>query len=164
MSADDPTFTAVGDFLQLILPAGVEVLQTQANRVAMPRGPNFVMMTATTRAFLSSSYRAYRPINDAQDVARDTAVSLQIDFYGPNSADYAQTFATLFRDDYGFVAMAGTGVTPLYCDDGTQLALVAGEKQYETRWKIDATVQVNPVVSTPMQFADKVDVTNVKAD
>lgn len=39
-------FTALGDFIASILPAAVGVIQGQANRVAEPGVPNFVVMTA----------------------------------------------------------------------------------------------------------------------
>lgn len=166
MTSEDDIFTALRGFLLAVLPAGTEVLQTQQNRVPQPRGPNYVMMTASGRSFQSSSYRLYRSADDQVDIARSTAAGFQLDFYGPLSSDYAQRFATLFRDDYGFVWFAANApaVGPLYCDDGSQMPLTNGEKQYEARWMIQAMLQVNPIVSTPMQFADRVDVTIVKAD
>lgn len=163
MSEDD-IFTALRAFLLLVLPEGTEVLVSQQNRVPQPRGPNYVMMTATNRVFQSSPYREYRPAQGMVDRARSTAAGFQLDFYGPLSSDYAQRFATLFRDDYAVEAMASSGAAPLYCDDGSQMPLTNGEKQYEARWMIQAVCQVNPVVSTPMQFADKVTPTLVKVD
>jgi hypothetical protein len=164
MISEDDIFAALRAFLLSVLPAGTEVLVTQQNRVPQPVGPNYVMMTAASRTFMSSSYREYRPPDDQQDTARSTSAGIQLDFYGPVSSDYAQRFATLFRDEYATTAMAGTGVTPLYCDDGSQMPLTNGEKQYEARWMIQCALQVNPVVSTPMQFADKVVATIVEAD
>jgi len=166
MTSEDDIFTALRAFLLTVVPAGVEVLQTQQNRVPQPKGPGYVMMTAASRTFQSSSYREYRPADDEVDVTRSTGAGFQLDFYGPASSDYAQRFATLFRDDHAFqwFAEMHPGVTPLYCDDGSQMPLTNGEKQYEARWMIQAMLQVNPAVSTPMQFADRVDVTIVEAD
>lgn len=164
MTSEDDIFAALGMFLETVLPEGTEVLVTQQNRVPQPRGPNYVMMTATNRVFQSSPYHTYRPADETNDITRSTGAGIQLDFYGPASSDYAQWFATLFRDDYAFEAFAGTGVTPLYCDDGSQMPLTTGEKQYEARWMIQTMLQVNPIVSTPQQFADKVDVTIVEAD
>lgn len=165
MITDTAIFAALRTFtVRHVVPAGVEVLQGQQNRVPQPTGKNYVIMTATSRNFQSSSYHDYRPAQNEQDITRSTGVSIQMDFYGPDSSDYAQRFATLFRDDYGYAAFAGTGVTPLYCDDGSQMPLTNGERQYEARWMIQTVLQVNPAVSTPMQFADKVAVTIVEAD
>lgn len=167
MITDTDIFTALRTFLVgSVLPAGDEVLQGQQNRVAQPAPStkHYVMMSAASRAFQSSSYREYLPDDDRADILRSTAVTIQLDFYGPESSDRAQRFATLFRDDYGYQRMALTGVTPLYCDDGSQMPLTNGERQYEARWMLQAVLQVTPVVSTPMQFADTVAVTIVKAD
>jgi hypothetical protein len=164
MISEDDIFTALRAFILAVLPTGVEVLITQQNRVPQPAGPNYVMMTATNRAFQSAPYHSYRAADGELDTIRSTAAGFQLDFYGPASSDYVQRFATLFRDDYAYEAMLGTGVVPLYCDDGTQMPLTNGEKQYEARWMVAVMVQVNPVVSTPMQFADKVAATIVKAD
>lgn len=164
MISEDDIFTALRTFLLLVLPTGTEVLITQTNRVPQPVGPNYVMMTAASRTFQSSPYHSYRPDDNAEDFVRSTGAGFQLDFYGPSSSDYAQMFATLFRDDYAVEAMAGTGVTPLYCNDGSQMPLTNGEKQYEARWMLQVMVQVNPVVSTPMQFADRVNVQIVEAD
>lgn len=164
MISEDEIFAALRAFILLTVPAGTEVLITQQNRVPQPSGPNYVMMTATNRDFMSSAYREYRPAGDQVDRTRSTGAGFQLDFYGPLSSDFAQRFATLFRDDYAVDAMAGTGVTPLYCNDGSQMPLTNGERQYEARWMVQAMLQVNPIVSTPQQFADKVDVTIVEAD
>lgn len=162
---DSHVFAALRTFLvRDVLPAGVEALQTQQNRVPQPTGKHYVMMTPASRTFMSSSYRSYRPADDQADISRSTSVTIQLDFYGPESSDHAQRFATLFRDDYAYGKFAGTGVTPLYCDDGSQMPLTNGEKQYEARWMLQTVLQVTPVVSTAMQFADTVDVTIVKAD
>lgn len=166
MISEDDIFAALRGFILTTVPAGVEVLQTQVNRVPQPRGPNYVLMTAASRTFQSSSYREYRPDAGQVDIARSTGAGFQLDFYGPLSSDYAQRFATLFRDDNAYVWFDDNhpDVTPLYCDDGSQMPLTNGEKQYEARWMIQAMLQVNPVVSTAMQFADSVDVTIVEAD
>lgn len=163
---EDDVFTVLRAFLldPVVLPAGTEVLRAQGNRVPQPRGPNYVMMTIASHTWQSSTYHQYRRDDEMNDVTRSTGVGIQLDFYGPSSSDFAQRFATLFRDEYACTAMAGTGVTPLYCDDGQQMPLVNGEQQYEQRWTIQTMLQVNPAVSTPMQFADRVAATIVKAD
>lgn len=171
MITDTAIFAALRTFLvQDVVPRGVEVLQGQQNRVPQPAGKHYVIMSAASRAFQSSSYRDYDPpptgemVPGTVDISRSTGVTIQLDFYGPDSSDYAQRFATLFRDDYGYQAFAGKDVTPLYCDNGQQMPLTNAEKQYEARWMIQAVLQVNPAVSTPMQFADRVNVTIVEAD
>lgn len=103
-----------------------------------------------------------------------TEETIQIDVYGPNSAENAQIISTLFRDNYSFQFFSGYGATPqgwapipiggtlalpydgvkpLYADDPRQMSQVFGEMQYELRWTIDAHVQVNQVVVAPQMFA-----------
>lgn len=153
-ATEDVLMQVLGDFLTAIL--GIEVSQGQLNRVPEPRGPNFIIMTPSRRVILATT--THSEIDDELEQAvtrqRSTRADVQLDFYGPQSADNAQVFTTLFRDDYGCEAMEGTGVQPLYCDDGHQMPLVNGEFQYEARWTVSASLQINPLVSTPAQFAD----------
>lgn len=161
---EDDAIAALRDFLLLVLPSGIEVVQGQDNYVPEPAGPNHIILTPASRTHLSSSYREPRPDDDAVLVSRSTRIDIQMDVYGPNGSDYAQVISTLLRDDYGCQAMAGTGVQPLYCDDGQQMPLVNGEKQYEQRWRLHAQLQIDPTVSTPAQFADMVELSIVEAD
>ena len=41
-----------------------------------------------------------------------------------------------------------------YCSDGMQSPLVTGEQQWEGRWTLTASLQYNPVVTVPQDFAD----------
>ncbi len=95
-----------------------------------------------------------------------TKVTVQIDVYGPNSADYAQTISTAFRDEYGVDLFAASGfdVAPLYADDPRQLPLVDGEAQYEDRWMIEAVMQANVTVVVPQQFAGALSLDLVEVD
>lgn len=161
---EEMVMTTLRSFLLAILPDGMEVVQGQQNRVPQVVGPDYVIFTPTQRTFLSSTNRTNLPATGTVDVSRSTSATFQLDVYGPNSTDNAVTIATLFRDDYGCRFMAGSGVQPLHCDNGQQMPLVNGEEQYEARWTLQAVLQVNPSVSTPMQFADRVDVTFVEAD
>lgn len=49
---------ALGNFLEAILPAGIEVFVTQVNRVPEPREANFVAMTLGSRPRLGTNYDA----------------------------------------------------------------------------------------------------------
>jgi hypothetical protein len=86
--------------------------------------------------------------------------TIQIDIYGPASADNAQRITTLFRDEYGCQAFADSGfdVQPLFMSEPRQTPLINGERQFENRQTIDAVLQINPVVVLPQQFADVVNV------
>lgn len=167
---EDEMMDVVGGFTTGIL-GNIPVARGQDNRVPEPLGPNFVIITPIRRRQLSTTRHensdGFLLIPQAPGIIyidRPTEAHLQMDIYGPKSTDNAQIFTTLFRDSYGTEAMAGTGVQPLWCDDGRQMPLVNGEEQYEARWMINAVVQINPAVSTPAQFADTVAVDMIKAD
>jgi hypothetical protein len=52
---DSQIFTALRTFLLGVLPAGVDVLQAQANRVPEPAGADFVLMTPLRRERLETN-------------------------------------------------------------------------------------------------------------
>jgi hypothetical protein len=72
----------------------------------------------------------------------------------------------MLRDDYAMAQFSTSGfdVTPLYADDPKQVPFLNGEQQYETRWIVEAVLQVNPVVSVPQQFMDAASITLVEVD
>jgi hypothetical protein len=81
----------------------------------------------------------------------------QIDVHGPNSMTNVTSITTLFRDEYGcqfFTDNASFDAQPLYTSDPRQVAFVNAEEQYEDRWTVDLTMQVNSVVQTGLQFFD----------
>lgn len=146
--------TGLGDFLKLV--TGMEVTQGQQNRVPEPKPDRFITMTSAARVQLSSTIRTNDPDTNHIAVRRSTRCDMQINVYGRDATDKAQIITTLLRDDFGYQFLDPYGVTPLYCDDGRQMPLVNGEFQYQQRWLILASLQVNPSVSTPAQFADSV--------
>lgn len=83
-------------------------------------------------------------------------LTVQTDFYGPLASDNAQTFSTLFRDEYGtaFFAELSNDVVPLYTDDPKQVAFTNEQQQYQDRWIVNAMLQVNATIEVPQQFAD----------
>lgn len=160
---EDDLLQVIGDFITGIL-GNVQVAAGQDNRVPEPLGPDHVMMTLSSAAQLSSTTHANDPDAETITVARSTRVDVQLDVYGPNSFGNAMIITTLLRDGYGCTAMNGTGVQPLYCDDGRQMPLIDGEKQFEARWMIHASLQITPAIVTPAQFADSVEVVLIEAD
>jgi hypothetical protein len=96
-----------------------------------------------------------------EQFTQPTEVTYQLDVHGPNSANNAQMVSTLWRDSYGvgnFVALSlGTFIEPLHADEPRQVPFLNAEQQYETRWVVEACMQVNQTVSNvPQQFMDHV--------
>lgn len=148
---DSAVFMALRTFLSELFP-DVEVIQTQQNRAPPPRGA-FVAMSNVGKRRLSTNLRTYTDTDEAktQNTVMPTEYTVQVDFYGDGSGERAQTFCTLFFDYYGCDAFP-QNVRPLYVTDPQQIPLISGEKQLVERWKTEAKIQINPVVSVPMDF------------
>lgn len=93
-------------------------------------------------------------------------MTVQLDIHGPESANNAFMVETLFRSEVaeGAFESSGFAVVPLYADTARQMPFVNQEQQYENRWVVEAVMQMNPVTSTPMQFADELDATTIQVD
>jgi hypothetical protein len=161
----DDVYTAVKAFLMAVLPLDNEhVAKNVQNRTAMPSGP-FAMMYIATAARLRTNQDTYDPSDpDPAGITREQGVELemQLDLYGPASGDWAAIVSTLWRDDYGCVALA-PNCQPLHADEPVRGPLVTGEEQYLDKWILRAHLQYNPTVSTIDQFASivSIDVINV---
>ena len=154
---EQDVFTALVTVLGGILPTGTEIVQAQQNGVPMPKGA-FVAMTPGNTKRLETNTNTYTDPGTnpgTKNVLTPAQFTVQLDFYGPDSMDWANMVQSLLRDDYGvqaFVAV-NTGISPLYADDPVQIPLVTGENQYEQRWKLDAVLQINPTIGVSQDFA-----------
>jgi hypothetical protein len=87
-------------------------------------------------------------------------IDVQIDFYGAQAGEFCKTAKTAFRSHWGF-AHFPANIKPLYTSDGVQSPLLTGEQQYESRWTLTASMQYNPTVTVPQDFADNLTPTAV---
>lgn len=92
-----------------------------------------------------------------QAALMDTEVVIQADIHGPAGADNAARIQTLWRDQFAVDVFNSTylALAPLYTSDPRQLVFENAEQQFEERWSIDLVMQANVVITTTMQFADK---------
>jgi hypothetical protein len=163
------TIAALRTVLLGFLPAGIEVVRAEVNRVAEPAGTDFCILTPTTRVRLATNVDSFidqptaTPPVGLRNSLTAMQVTIQIDVHGPASADNAQEIATLLRDEYATIAFAETGydVQPLYAEDPRQTPFENAEQQYEWRWTVDVVLQANPVIGSPQGFADKVTITPI---
>lgn len=93
-------------------------------------------------------------------------LTIQVEVHGPAAADNTQAILTAFRDSYAAETFEshGLGVVPLYCQEPKQMAFVGGEAQYEDRWIIEMSLQINPTVNAPQAFADRLSTGIVPVD
>lgn len=96
-----------------------------------------------------------------QSIQQNVELTAQLDFHSAlttTAGDMAQVFSTLFRDQYASTQFEGQspnyGVSPLYCEDPAQRPFLNEAQQVEWRWVVDAYLQVDQVVTVPLQYAD----------
>lgn len=170
-------FEAIRAFLLQILPiptTGLEVIKAQVNRVPEPASPDFVVMTQILRTRLSTNTNTYLdgffnapPIPGTTMSLAPTQFDVQLDVHGPASGDNIQLISTLWRDEYGvrfFDEFPGVDAEPLFTSEPRQMPFINSESQWETRWTIDLSLQLNEVVVTPQEFADQLDVGLISVD
>lgn len=153
---DQDVFRSLVVFLKTFLPAEVEVVQAQDNRVAMPKG-GFVAMNNIGMDRLSFNVDGYNALTQTKSILTATKFAIQLDFYGPDSQEWAIKTVALFRDEYA-TAIFPANIQPLYADDPVQIPLIDGEAQYEQRWRLAASLQYNPILSTAQQSMLGVDI------
>lgn len=159
--------------LLTLLPPGVEILRAEINRVAEPAGPDFCMLTPISRTRLTMTVSSWvdgsfatPPGPGIRQDCQETQITVQLDIHGPNSADNTQIITTLFRSEVvtaGFDAL-GLGVQTLYAEDARQTPFINDSAQIEYRWTVDLVLQVNPVVTSPQQFAAALSAGLISAD
>lgn len=93
-------------------------------------------------------------------------VTIQVDIHGPASSENAVLTEGLFRSGWGLTSFKESGfdITPLYCSEPRQMEFHNAEQQIDKRWSIDCTMQVNPIISIPQQFADVAEVILIEVD
>lgn len=186
--------TVLRSFLLSVLPASVEVVKGQDNRVGEPSAA-FVVLTPLLRERLETNVVTYQdvPSGGLRNALMPTRFTVQLDIHGAAAGDNAQIIATLIRDgtacdtfaDYlselGFLdtetgqpltdasgnalqVTAFAEIQPLYAGEPRQVPFITGEKQYEARWIVDVVLQINPTITTPQQFADTVTVGLISVD
>ncbi len=155
------TVDQVIDALKVFLTpfvGGSQIVRAQANRVAMPPNP-CVVLTELLQVDLSIPATDYQPPVDpipalgTATIRGPSRIDVQCDFYGVQAGEFCKLAQTLFRSSWGYSQFPAT-IKPLYTSDGVQAPLVTGEQQYESRWTLTVSMQYNPVVTVPQDFAD----------
>ncbi len=162
---DTDVFSALRTFLLASLPSGTEVIQAQNNGVPMPLGGFVAMNNAGTKRLATNVDTYVDPGTNpgTKDVLMKAEYHIDLDFYGPNSAAWANTIQALFRDEYATSSFP-SNIQPLYADDPVQVPFIDGEQQYEQRWRMTTVLQYDPVVSVSQDFAGTLTVGIVEID
>lgn len=178
-----PTLQDVYEVLQPFIMtvtglASTVVIQGTPNRAAMPpASPGYVSMQAVLSKRLRTNLEGdWLTLDDPVgiDAEQGTELEVQIDCFGASAPDWGAALSTLLRSDYGCAQLAGLDgqgnpvnpplCQPLYVTEVPFAPLDDSEEQYEQRWIVRATLQYNPVTTTPMQFAEAASVTVINVD
>lgn len=161
---------ALGTFLVAILPSGTDVVAAQDNRVPAPQAANYAVMTPIGRTRLATNETAYTDnfpgTTQTRQDTQATQLAIQVDTFGPASADNAQLLSTLLRSDWAcdqFSAYA-FAVSPLYTSEPRQMKFNNESMQVEQRWTTDVYLQADIAVTVPQQFADELSVGLIEVD
>ena len=161
---ESQVMAAMTAFLTTILPSNVNIRKAQGNLTAEPRGPDFVLLTPVRRRRLGTTIDIWDPIEGETTYTEPMQVDVQLDFHGETSTDNATTFQILFRDAYAYDFLNPLNVAPLYCDDGQQMPFINDQDQFEDRWVLTASMQINPALIIAQQSANTLTVGLVEAD
>jgi len=90
---------------------------------------------------------------------------VQLDIYGPNSADNTKLVEGTFFSSVAadFFSAQPYVVQALHASDARQIPFINASQQYENRWTMDLHLEIDPTIGTSIQFADQVQVGVVEA-
>ena len=154
--------TALRAFLIAILPAGVEVVEGEDNKVPEPASPNFVTMTVLRRPRLGTNVDALDSAGLNSTTMQPTEIAVQLDVHSSDSlvaSDNAQLISTMFRDEFAISFFEQfPGISPLRADDPRQVPFDNAQDQYEPRYIVEALLQANQTVTTATQSANALNI------
>lgn len=157
--------TKLVGFIASIVPDSVRVIQGLGNRAPPPSGP-FVAVTVIRQRRLATNDEAYTddyPTPGSRAVSASWNINVQVDFYGPESGNWATAFCTLFRDDAGCDFLAPE-CQPLYADTPRLVPWVSSESQWVHRWTVTAALNWRELVTVSQQFAGALHVDLIEVD
>lgn len=152
--SEDTIFGAVYDLVASYFDASVaaRIFKGFQNLTATPTG-SYIVISPGLNVRQNQLERGYDADAGTQVLTRRTTYSYQIDCYGPNAPDWANTIAIAWAGLWSYDNNGAPLVfTPLYADEPQQLNLVNGELSYEQRFMLRAFLQVNQQVGLPQDF------------
>jgi hypothetical protein len=156
IAVDDVADALIAFLTPFVTPS--VIVRAQGNRVSPPQGP-FVLLTELRTVDIETPIVTNS--NPVVSIEGRKRIDWQIDFYGPLSGDQCSAITSVFRTGYT-VAQFPANISPLYLSDGIQSPLITGEEQYESRWTITASLQYDPIITVPAQFATALRIKNLE--
>ena len=149
---------AIGAFAGFLSPllqiegVPIEIVRGQANKVPPPLG-NFCQLTEMGQFEIETPSVRYDRDNGAAIFYNPCRLAIQVDLYGRRAGDFCRAILLIFRSEHT-VSSLPSWLSPLYCSDGMQAALINSEMQYQDRWTFTAHFQFSPTISVPQSFAE----------
>lgn len=159
-TVDQDVFTALRTFILSVVPSNIEVVQAQDNGVPLPLG-DFVTMNNVGKGRMTTNINTYVDLgeNPSQKLTEThIQFDIQLDFYGESAGDFSAIAMAMFRDAYA-TDMFPINIQPLYAHDPIQIPLIDGEAQYIQRWKAQAMIQYNPIITSQQDLAKVLTIT-----
>lgn len=163
--------TALRTVLLALVPTS-SIVQGYQNRVALPNGA-FLELTSLLVKPLSMTDNprsGWVPGTSNPGVEGNTRSNewvCQVDCFGAGASEMANLVALLVRTSFACTAFGNltpAPLAPLFTTEPRQLQFLNDSNQYEARWLFEFHAQYNPVVLTPLDFADTLEVIPVSID
>lgn len=155
---------ALRNFLLAILPDGTDVVQGQDNRVPEPLTGDFVIMTGTSLAALSTTVETFdmTPGASTMTAQGNFQNGVQLDVHGDEGESNAWRIVLAWRSSWAASFLRDAPISPLHCDDPRQAPFMNAEEQYEWRWTVTVYLQAKPVLTLPQDYATTLGPVNIQ--
>lgn len=142
----------VRNYLKSIFPS-IEVVAGRQSREVAPKPP-FIMFTDIFVKNLATN-RVLNNVDGIETLSRESLVTYQVDCFGKNSFDLAQTIETVSRSTYPLGVLQISSLVDR--ESVMPLTFISGEEEYEQRNMIELKFQFRQQVSYPVDYVDKID-------
>lgn len=155
--------TAVRAFCLHICPdlAPEHAVAAYANRSPTPKPGTSWCRLGVLGSTRTSSNLTECTESEAYRVIKPAQYHVQVDFYGPQAATWAELFSTLWQDATGCDFLVAYHCAPLYADNPRNLTQANGEGQYEPRWEVGAYLAGRSVAGVTWDYFTGVELTTL---
>ncbi len=165
--ASDVMFTQLKALLTTLSGFDTDhIVKRAPGDVSMPSSP-FIQMMALDEENLTFPVSSWDTTSNILPVSiqyqEDMSTRVQVEFVGQGSEDLSRGFSTVFTSEFGVQAL-GPSCAPLKILSRNMVPIDTAEKNNETRWIVRVSIETQPVVELPQQFATAAVATTTIAD
>lgn len=162
----DNVIDALSDFIE---PLCGTCYQAQANRVPSYTG-QFCILTPINVTRIGTTKEENADTGDnttaTMGFSEVRQADIQVDIYGDSAGDRAVALETVFRSSYATDRLQSINdkVIPLYSTQALQSPFISAEEQWENRYTITLTIQMQVTISLQQDYFDAVDLSIEKVN